>query len=739
MSDSIARLSIDLEANIARFESGMNRAEALVNSTMGNIQRVTTMAMGLASKAVVGFAGYFAYDKFKSGIEGAIKSAAEMDKFAAKSGASVESLSGMGLAAKSAGVDMETVTASLAKLSKVEVDAATGGEKTSAIFKALGVSVRDADGSIRDSGKVMFDVAKGMDNITSGTLKAAVAQELFGKSGATLIPMLNKLAEQEELQGKLTAEQAYEARKLLEVQKKLDARNTLKLQPFSNAVVPAWRDFNDAMAKGETLMMAINKQIEKWGKDGTFADIANDIVDLSATIIDAFQKASRYVAGTMDLMVTTWRYKNSPSDEFVAALVDVNKRAAARESQTLFSEDIAKSRADRAAGRKNKQKGETDTDALLQAALGKGDSAATAAKDKMSEWERYLTGLNEQTTKLELGEYAAMEAHARRIAEWNNKQPNLPKANLSDATDLIKRIQGEKLGKSELDYADALQKETDALYDQIGAMELSGLALSKFNLEKKEQQRLGDAIRAAEKSGLIATESAANTYGGQLKTQRDEYINQLTSTTARATQVQLEAIEYRYNRERELSSGAQKALQEYADAATNKAANISSVISGTFNKMEDALVDFVKTGKMDFKSLSDFIITEMIRIQIKQNITGPLAQMGNALFSGAGKSMGDWASGLFKASGGPVSGGHPYIVGEEGPEWFVPSSSGTILPNGSAPVVQQAAASPIVVNFTVNALDARSVQATLRQHASTIVGIFNQAANSTGRMGIAQG
>jgi hypothetical protein len=35
-----------------------------------------------------------------------------------------------------------------------------------------------------------------------------------------------------------------------------------------------------------------------------------------------------------------------------------------------------------------------------------------------------------------------------------------------------------------------------------------------------------------------------------------------------------------------------------------------------------------------------------------------------------------------RAKGGPVFAGHPYIVGEKGPEWFVPRSSGTIIPHG---------------------------------------------------------
>jgi hypothetical protein len=43
-----------------------------------------------------------------------------------------------------------------------------------------------------------------------------------------------------------------------------------------------------------------------------------------------------------------------------------------------------------------------------------------------------------------------------------------------------------------------------------------------------------------------------------------------------------------------------------------------------------------------------------------------------------------WGS---KAGGGPVAAGHPYMVGEQGPELFVPNNSGAIIPNGGGGVV----------------------------------------------------
>jgi hypothetical protein len=55
---------------------------------------------------------------------------------------------------------------------------------------------------------------------------------------------------------------------------------------------------------------------------------------------------------------------------------------------------------------------------------------------------------------------------------------------------------------------------------------------------------------------------------------------------------------------------------------------------------------------------------------------------GSKLGGGIGKFAGSLLSGITgKATGGPVSGGTPYLVGEAGPELFVPGSSGSIVPN----------------------------------------------------------
>jgi len=112
--------------------------------------------------------------------------------------------------------------------------------------------------------------------------------------------------------------------------------------------------------------------------------------------------------------------------------------------------------------------------------------------------------------------------------------------------------------------------------------------------------------------------------------------------------------------------------------------------------LEDALVDVTMgaaSAKDAFKNMARSIISDLIRIQIQQNITRPLAEamsggnffqtIGSALFGGA------------RANGGSVSAGKSYLVGERGAEMFVPNQSGTIVPNNKM-------GGGVVVNQTIN-------------------------------------
>ena len=116
-------------------------------------------------------------------------------------------------------------------------------------------------------------------------------------------------------------------------------------------------------------------------------------------------------------------------------------------------------------------------------------------------------------------------------------------------------------------------------------------------------------------------------------------------------------------------------LMSYMESVNDFGTQSANIVIKSFQGMEDSLVTFVRKGKLDFRSLANSIINDMIRMAVRAAIIKPiLGSFGGAL------------GGLFgggRAAGGPVTKNSPYVVGERGPELFVPNTHGKIVPNKS--------------------------------------------------------
>jgi hypothetical protein len=82
------------------------------------------------------------------------------------------------------------------------------------------------------------------------------------------------------------------------------------------------------------------------------------------------------------------------------------------------------------------------------------------------------------------------------------------------------------------------------------------------------------------------------------------------------------------------------------------------------------------------------------------------------------------------ANGGPVAGGRPYIVGERGPELFVPGQSGAIVPNEE---LGASGGGEVNVNFNISTIDAAGFDDLLLARRGVISGIINEGMNRQGR------
>lgn len=124
-----------------------------------------------------------------------VKAAADygdtMNDISQRTGVGVDVLSGLKLAADKSGTSVDGLAIGIKGLSVNMVEANSGSKEASALFKALGVSVADANGNLKPSGDLLFEIADRFAAMEDGTAKTTLAVKLFGKSGMELIPMLN--------------------------------------------------------------------------------------------------------------------------------------------------------------------------------------------------------------------------------------------------------------------------------------------------------------------------------------------------------------------------------------------------------------------------------------------------------------------------------------------------------------------------------------------------------------------
>jgi hypothetical protein len=121
------------------------------------------------------------------------------------------------------------------------------------------------------------------------------------------------------------------------------------------------------------------------------------------------------------------------------------------------------------------------------------------------------------------------------------------------------------------------------------------------------------------------------------------------------------------------------------------------------------MITGAKSFKTAIKDMAKSIIDSLIKMYVQYMIVQPLFDM---MFPGARTAA---PSAAPKALGGPVQGSKPYLVGERGPELFVPNAGGNIIPNNQ----MGGGGGNVVVNQTINVTT--GVQQTVRAEIATLM------------------
>lgn len=217
-------------------------------------------------------------------------------------------------------------------------------------------------------------------------------------------------------------------------------------------------------------------------------------------------------------------------------------------------------------------------------------------------------------------------------------------------------------------------QETQMERDQeMFMLELRGADLKKEDLQLsiemlKLTNKHKDAIEEINSDKTLDVDARNNAIAKE---------NDLNDKAVKLALQRNKAIKDNQDAQRTFSYGWSKAFEDYKDNALNAASQAAQTFQLFSKTMEDAIDNFVFAGGKSFKDFADNVIKQLIAIQLKKQAL--------QIFDQGSAAVGNILSASVKLLGF-ADGGNPPVnqasmVGERGPELFIPKTAGTIIPN----------------------------------------------------------
>lgn len=619
----ISALTIDITARMASLEKDMGKVAQLSEQAAHRMDRAFSKA-GLALGTIfagVGFAGA------AQGFRNVVDQLDALNDAADATGASIENLSALEDIGKRTGVAFEDVTGILVKFNQV-LNSADAKNDAGKVLKEIGLNAEEL--KRMDPAEALRVTAAALAKFADDGGKARRTQILFGKSVKDVAPYLKDVAEAGGLNAKVTTEQAEAAERFNKQVFALQANLSELGRTVVSAVLPAVQD----------LIAELNDGVKAYGS-------------FSAALVDIGLNVDPTKTLNENLATTTARLR------------------AIREEQ----EEIAKVQA--------KYKGNP-----LMGAYGVDQSK------KLSEERREL---EKREAYLRTRSLSLEDGGRGRISSIT--APDKPKPELDDVPG---RPTAEK-GKD----SDA-QRYIEKLHEQIATVnELTAVQQANFDLTTRELAKATPGERAsilalAEKVDGLREEERMKK--GMLEV--DELIRDLAREKSDEEAEQARTAQGYYEASFNAAEQLEKKLRELAELNEKGAFGLGNEGAEKYRRAVEAAKSEQDKLNDSAKEFSDIMMRAiengddlgeaLERIAMKAFVFDPLSKSLEDMFSGLTKGsgggsapggipFGDIISGGMKllgfANGGSPPVGVPSIVGERGPELFIPKASGTIVPN----------------------------------------------------------
>ena len=639
---ALGDLVVRLSAETAQFTAALDKASYKAEKSFNQIASGAKLAIGA-------FATLSAGSGFASFIKQQIDAADQLNKVSQKVGIAVEDLSKLKYAASLADVDISALQVGLVKLSRGAVEASQGTGEAKEAFDAMGISVKNTDGSIKTNSELLNEVADRFAGYADGANKAELAVRLFGKSGADLIPLLNG--------GSAAIKQAGD-----------------ELQRFGGVVTKEAAMnaelFNDNITRLTTVAGAFGK------------NIANAILPYLTRMSEELLIARSNGLGLIDTLSLLGTSNVNGARKIGEELKDVNKQI----DKINSGQKVYFNQTDRAKELEDLGKKKA---ALLDIQKLTVNTEKTY-EDSIS--RRYL----KETTKAPA---PAPKTTTKPKAEKDTKA-------LIDVTGKFSQAIQELIDKRQLAFdtpflreEEIKQREYQISLEKQYQDALTGAA--KFLLEgsrDSEQYAKRVATYNENVKEINETHQKAIEIGKQLYEQQEKN----NASWMYGANVALSQYINQSKNVASLTGGiVTNAMQTLDNTLLNIIMRTTSV-SDAFRQMTASIL----------QDIARLIIRQTISAPIAQAISGFIGSYFNAsTFNYVGQGMtGSGAAGTYnlgtqsnypslmssgKALGGDVIAGTSYLVGEKGAEMFTPAVNGTITPNSSL-------GGETIVNQTIN-------------------------------------
>lgn len=307
-----------------------------------------------------------------------------------------------------------------------------------------------------------------------------------------------------------------------------------------------------------------------------------------------------------------------------------------------------------------------------------GIAAASAVADAFTESavaianaKGELAQLNEEQKRLsasrpefkgEAAYAAAVSARDSRIAQINTRRAELVKVIQQGESNIAAVKTQQLLIQQRQDKLDAA-KAARVSSEKAGRQQQAAMKKAQAEAEKlaKDQETIALETRLIYAKGVQEFEASMKKMGDVAGKEIDKFLQQDVKESIAGMSNLFDAIK--------------EQVDEVVYAGSDKVQGLAQSMGESFSAGIKGMI----TGAMSFKQVMsnviDSVISKLFEMFVVQQIVG---MIGKGISAVTGIPLKP------KAIGGPVQAGGAYMVGERGPEMFVPSRSGSIVPNGGA-------------------------------------------------------